>query len=106
MRFMESSAAVAFAGSLLLGLLSCREDPTEAAEGTVCDTSRWPDCDSCYGSLYRCEYEGVEVTEQSCNGCQAEARLYQELCDSGSDALISDIDPETVCVIVGSEGAY
>jgi len=63
----------------------------------VCDGLEGIGCDDCYGELTRCEFDGVEVTEQSCEGCQARLALLQELCASGSEATVAEVDAGMTC---------
>ncbi len=62
---------------------------TLAAENSECD-----DCDD--GDV-TCTYGDHSVTQASCGGCQAEAALYQALCDAGVTDSAADIQAGMEC---------
>lgn len=68
--------------------------------GAICDDLEGIACDDCYDGLTRCEFDGVEVTERSCGGCQARFALLQELCASGSERTIEEVDAGMECETV------
>jgi hypothetical protein len=64
---------------------------------SICDELEGIACDDCYGELTRCEFDGVEATERSCGDCQARFAVLQELCASGSEATLEEVDAGMTC---------
>jgi len=67
------------------------------SDGALCDANEGTFCNQCFGEMVTCGFEGVEVTEQSCEGCQARAALYEELCETGSTATVEEVEAGMVC---------
>lgn len=68
------------------------------ADGQIlCDEVEGRICYDCYGPVVRCTFEGVEVTERSCEGCQARVALYLKLCEMGSTATVEEVEAGMVC---------
>jgi hypothetical protein len=63
----------------------------------VCHANDGRGCDDCLTGTVTCSFEGVEVTEPSCEDCQARMALYDALCEAGSTATVSEVDDEAVC---------
>ena len=79
---------------LAISLASCGDDSIcgELNDGFACD--------DCPAELARCEFDGVVVTEPSCETCEARVTLYQELRDRGSKATLEEIEAGIVCEVV------
>ncbi len=91
MRPLHLPAAVV----LSLASLSCDAGPVP-----VCDGLEGMGCDDCYDGTTRCAFDGVEVTERSCQGCQARVGVLQEMCASGSELTVAEIDAGMTCAPV------
>lgn len=73
-------------------------DDTGSATLDACALAReWSACDECYSGEVTCEYGETQVTESSCQDCQARGALYAELCDAGITASRADIEAGTTC---------
>lgn len=68
--------------------------------GPVCRELEGAVCLQCAGEWTRCAFDGVEVTEQSCEGCEARFALLEELCASGSEATAEEVEAGMVCETV------
>ena len=72
---------------------------------SVCGKAAEQACPECLDGVVTCSFDGVEVTEPSCDGCQARTGLYDELCEAGSTATVSEVDEGMVCEEVAETGA-
>lgn len=80
---------------LLLGvsLAGCGDD-------SICGELQGFACEDCPYELARCEFDGVVVTEPSCDTCNARRTLYEELCDRGSEATPEEVEAGIHCEVV------
>lgn len=83
---------------LAVSLASCGDD-------SVCGELEGSFCDDCLTGLARCEFDGVVVTEPSCETCQARMALYQKLCELGSEATVEEVEAGMECEVVESSTA-
>lgn len=54
-------------------------------------------CPSCSDGPVTCTFGDTSVTRNSCGWCQAEAELWQTLCDQGEAAPAETIEADTTC---------
>jgi len=54
-------------------------------------------CPECSDGIVTCSFGDVSATAASCGGCQAQAALYQALCEAGETADAATIQAGQVC---------
>jgi hypothetical protein len=62
-------------------------------------------CPDCGGPEVTCTFGGLQVTEPSCDGCQARRSLYEALCDAGSEVSLEEVTASMVCDDEDSDSA-
>ncbi len=70
----------------------------------MCDANDGRFCNECADGVVTCSFDGVEATEMSSGGCQAQSALYDELCEAGSTATVEEVDEGRVCEEVEDTG--
>ena len=51
----------------------------------------------CYGGVYTCSFGELVRTSESCDGGSTRAELYQAICETGQDVLLTEVDPQIHC---------
>ena len=83
------------AGLAFLSLAACGAPP--GVTGSCDLSSEYDACNECYSGDTTCTYGEYEVTEASCDGCQARSALYREMCADGVTDTRDEIQAGEVC---------